>query len=69
MANRLEGKKVAILAADGVERVELVEPRDAVEREGAATELLSLEAGEIQSVNHDSEHADMFPVDRAVSGS
>jgi deglycase len=67
MANELEGKKVAILAADGVERVELVEPRKAVEDAGATTELLSLETGEIQSMNHDMEHAEMFPVDRAVS--
>ena len=67
MANELEGKKVAILAADGVERVELTEPRKAVEDAGASTELVSLETGEIQSMNHDSEHAEMFSVDRAVS--
>jgi protease I len=68
MANELEGKKVAILAADGVERVELVESRKAVEDAGAETELVSLESGEIQSMNHDIEPADKFPVDREVSG-
>jgi protease I len=67
MANELEGKKVAILAADGVERVELVESRKAVEDAGAETELVSLEAGEIQSMNHDIEPADKVPVDREVS--
>jgi protease I len=67
MANELEGKKVAILAADGVERVELVETRKAVEEAGAETELVSLESGEIQSMNHDIEPADKFPVDREVS--
>jgi protease I len=68
MANELEGKKVAILAADGVERVELVESRKAVEDAGAETELVSLQSGEVLSVNHDIEHADRFPVDREVSG-
>jgi protease I len=67
MADELNGKKVAILAADGVERVELVEPRSAVEDAGAQTELLSLQSGEILSMNHDIEHADKFPVDREVS--
>jgi protease I len=41
MADRLNGRKVAILAADMVERVELEEPRKALEREGAQTEVLS----------------------------
>jgi protease I len=67
MANELEGKTVAILAADGVERIELVESRKAVEDAGGTTELVSLEAGEILSMNHDIEHADKFPVDRVVS--
>lgn len=67
MANELEVKKVAILAADGVERVELVESRKAVEDAGAETELVSLESGEIQSMNHDIEPAGKFPVDREVS--
>ncbi|MEA2295333.1 MAG: protease, partial [Solirubrobacteraceae bacterium] len=42
MANDLEGRKVAILAADGVEQVELVDPRNAVQDAGATTELLSI---------------------------
>jgi protease I len=41
MTNTLESHRVAILAADGVERVELEEPRRALEDAGAATELLS----------------------------
>ena len=67
MADQLEGKMVAILAADGVERVELVESRKAVEEAGATVELVSLESGEIQSMNHDIEPADTFPVDKVVS--
>ena len=43
---KLDGKTVAILAAEGVEQVELTEPRKAVEQEGAQTVLLSVEAGE-----------------------
>ncbi len=67
MSEELSGRKVAILAADGVEQVELERPRDAVEKAGAATELLSLEGGEIQAMNHDIEPGDSFGVDREVS--
>ncbi|OBH88260.1 type 1 glutamine amidotransferase domain-containing protein [Mycobacterium sp. E2733] len=67
MANELEGKKVAILAADGVEKVELEQPRAALEEAGAQVELLSLKAGEIQARNHDLEPAGTCKVDRAVS--
>jgi deglycase len=53
MAERkLEGKKVAILAADMFERVELEEPRKALEEAGATTEVVSLEDGEIQGFDH-----------------
>ena len=66
MAGKLEGKTIAFLAADGVEQVELTEPRKAVEAEGARTELVSLEDGEIQGFEH-LDHGDRFPVDKAVS--
>ncbi|HET9094577.1 MAG TPA: type 1 glutamine amidotransferase domain-containing protein [Solirubrobacteraceae bacterium] len=52
MSGELKGKRVAFLAADGVEQVELVEPRKAVEAAGAETVLVSLEPGEIQAFNH-----------------
>ena len=45
MAGELSGKKVAILAADGVERVELEKPRDAVQDAGAQTEGSTLRHG------------------------
>jgi protease I len=64
---QLNGKKVAILAADGVEKVELEQPRAALEEAGATVELLSLKSGEIQARNHDLEPAGTFPVDREVS--
>ncbi|MDQ3151634.1 MAG: type 1 glutamine amidotransferase [Actinomycetota bacterium] len=67
MADELRGRRVAILAADGVERVELIEPRKAVEDSGASTELLSLDTGEIQSMDGDINQAQKFTVDRRVS--
>lgn len=67
VANELQGRKIAILAEDGVEQVELVEPRRAVEEAGAQVELLSTNTGEIQAVEGEINPADTFLVDRAVS--
>src|SRR5690606_10277056 len=64
--HNLTGQRVAVLAADGVEQVELVQPRSAVEDAGASTALLSLKPGEIQAMNHDVEKGDTFRVDRVV---
>jgi deglycase len=52
MEKKLEGKKVAILAADMFERVELEEPRKALEDAGATTEVISIHDGEIQGFDH-----------------
>lgn len=68
MAGELSGRTVAILAADGVEQVELVEPRRALTEAGARVELVSLKAGSIQAMNGDIEPADRFDVDREVAG-
>jgi deglycase len=66
MSNRLQGKKIAFLTSnEGVEQVELVEPRKAVSEAGAEVELLAPEAGEVQAFNH-LDKADTFEVDRAV---
>jgi deglycase len=62
----LTGKRVAILATDMFEQVELVEPRQALEQAGAETEIVSLEDGEIQGFDH-YDKADTFAVDRTVS--
>jgi protease I len=67
MSNSLQAKKVAILAADGVEKVELEQPRTALSEKGAHVEVLSLKAGEIQARNHDLEPAGTIGVDRLVS--
>jgi protease I len=66
MPNRLEGKKVAFLATDGVEQIELTEPWKAVEQEGGKPELVSLESGEIQGFDH-LDKDQTFTVDRTVS--
>jgi protease I len=63
---KLDGKKVAFLAADGVEQIELTEPWDAVKREGAQPELISLEDGQIQAFNH-LDHGDKIDVDKKVA--
>ncbi len=64
---RLAGRRIAILATDGVEEVELVEPRRAVEQEGATVELLSLRSGEIQAMQQDVNEAGRYAVDRTVA--
>ena len=66
MASELNGKRVAVLAADGVERVELEQPRQALDQAGARTELLSLHDGVIQARNNDLEAAGTFDVDALV---
>jgi protease I len=66
MAETLKGKTVAILVAnEGIEQVELTEPRKALEEAGATVELLAPESGEAQAFDH-LDKADSFPVDRAV---
>jgi len=67
MTGRLSGKRIAILAADGVEEVELTRPRDAVTAEGAQVDVLSLSDGELQAMNHDIEPASKIRVDRTVA--
>ncbi|MEP7088450.1 MAG: DJ-1/PfpI family protein, partial [Gemmatimonadota bacterium] len=51
--NILSGKRVAILATDGVEQIELIEPRKALDAAGALTRVVSLKSGTIQGMNHD----------------
>jgi protease I len=47
----LAGIRVAILAADGFEQVELTVPRRKLERHGAETEVISLRPGSIRGMN------------------
>ncbi|NEK58230.1 type 1 glutamine amidotransferase [Geodermatophilus sabuli] len=66
MADELNGMKVAVLATDGVEQVELDRPWQALEEAGAEPELVSLEAGEITAYDH-IDKADTKKVDAVVS--
>jgi protease I len=67
MANgKLNGKRVAILATDGVEQSELTEPRKALDDAGASTTLISPKNGAIKAWQHD-RWGDEIPVDRALS--
>ena len=50
---KLNGKRVAILATDGVEQVELTEPRTALDEAGALTTLVSPKTGSIKAWQHD----------------
>jgi protease I len=65
VADKLQGKRVAFLATDMVEQVELTEPWKAVKDAGGTPELVSLKEGEIQGFNH-YDKADTFKVDRTV---
>jgi deglycase len=48
----LSGKRVAILATDGVEQAELIEPRKALDAAGANTKVVSPKSGSIKGWNH-----------------
>jgi protease I len=65
MTNKLNGKRIAILATDGVEQVEMTEPRKALEAAGATTELISPAKGKLQAWQH-MEKGDKFLVDVAL---
>ena len=66
MGDRLDGKRIAFLATDGVEQIELTEPWKAVEEAGAAPELISLEEGQIQGFDH-LDKGETFHVDAVVA--
>ena len=61
-SNRLDGKKIAILVADGFEQEELTEPKKALEAAGAQTQIVSPAEGKVKGWKH-TEWGDEFPVD------
>ncbi len=65
MSSRIEGKTVAILAADGFEEAELFEPLKALKDAGAKVEVVSLEAGAIEANRH-REKGQSIAVDRTL---
>ncbi|HEX2723897.1 MAG TPA: type 1 glutamine amidotransferase domain-containing protein [Gemmatimonadaceae bacterium] len=66
MAGDLTGRKIAMLATDGVEQVELTAPWQALKEARADVSLVSIRHGEVQGFIHE-EKADTFPVD-ALAG-
>ena len=66
MADQLNGKRIAFLATDGVEQVELTEPLKAVRDAGAETEIVSIEPGEFQGFNH-LDQGDTFTAEKAAA--
>ena len=63
---KLQGRKVAVLATDGFEQVELQKPVEALRQAGAEVEVVAPHGGEIQGFNHH-DKADKTPVDRELS--
>jgi protease I len=65
MSESLHGKKIAILATDGFEQVELTEPKKALEEAGAKTEVISPKSGEIRGWKF-KEWGDAVKVDKTL---
>ena len=59
---KLDGKRVAVLVADGFEQVEMTEPRAALDNEGAETQIVSPAGKQVQGMNH-ANKGDKFDVD------
>lgn len=66
MATPLKNKRIAFLATDGFEQVELTQPWKAIKEAGAEVELISLQPGEIQGMNH-MDKGKKFAADTIVS--
>ena len=67
MPNTLDGLKVAILATDGVERVELTVPAKALREAGATALVVSLKTGTIQAMDKDVTPSETITVDHDLS--
>jgi protease I len=67
MSTDLEGLQVAILATDGVEQVEILEPMKALKAAGADVKVVSLKTGTIQAMNQDVNPGEKIPVDFDLS--
>lgn len=63
---KLDGKNIAILATDGFEQSELLEPRKALIAEGARVDVVSLKSGSIKGWK-DTDWGESVTVDRTVS--
>jgi len=68
MAKQLEGKRIAFLATDGFEQIELEQPWNEIKNAGATVELLSVHKGSIQGMHH-LDKGELFEVDELVAES
>src|SRR3982751_6281977 len=66
MDQNLQGRKVAILVADGFEQLEMTEPRRALEEAGAGTDLISPNAEKVKGWQF-TQWGDEFEVDVALA--
>lgn len=66
MSNELQGVRIAFLATDGVEQIELTRPWEAIKGAGAEVSLISTNTGQIQGFNH-LDKGDTFQVDKSVA--
>jgi protease I len=62
----LKGKRVAIIVTDGFEQIEMTSPREALDKAGAKTLLVSPKDGKVQGFKHH-DKADSFNVDLALA--
>ena len=65
MPGKLQGKTIAILATDGFEQAELLEPHKALKAAGATVEIISLKLDEIQGFEH-LDSGQKVPVDKTL---
>ena len=65
MSGQISGIRVAALATDGVEQVELTKPVEALKQAGAKVTVVSPKGGQIQGMNHD-EKGDRLPTDASL---
>lgn len=65
MAGKLNGKKIAALVDNGFEQVELTEPRQRLEAEGATVEIVSPQESKVNGWQH-TKWGDAFTVDRPL---
>ncbi|MGC2402112.1 MAG: type 1 glutamine amidotransferase domain-containing protein [Acidobacteriaceae bacterium] len=65
MSGKLQGKRIAIVATDGFEEVELTEPRKALEAAGAKVDIISPKEGQIRGWKF-TEWGDSVKVDKTL---
>jgi protease I len=63
----IKGRKIAFLATDGVEEVELTEPANALRQAGATVSIVSLKPGQLQAMEQDINPSSKIDVDLVVA--